>query len=181
MKLFSRPLIRRRKQHAFCLETLEQRQLLASDLLISEFMAHNTSSIVDADQEHSDWIELFNNGVAAQDLGGWYLTNDTNALDKWQFPSNTIIEPGEFLLAFASGKDRRAVEHELHTNFELRNENGYLALVDETLTVRHDYVGYPTQFADVAYGIPMPSRRPTTAVVVQPVADTWLRESAPAR
>ncbi len=99
--------------------------------VINEFMASNGSQpplavgdILDADGDSSDWIELYNPTPEAFDLGGWYLTDDPNEPAKWQFPSPTILAPDGYLLVFASGKDR--TKGQLHTNFKLDGEGGYL-------------------------------------------------------
>src|SRR5262245_51751619 len=73
---------------------------------ISEFCAHNASGLRDEDGDHSDWIELHNLGTTATSLDGWYLTDNFRLLRKWRFP-DIQIKPGEFLIVFASGKDRR--------------------------------------------------------------------------
>ena len=39
------------------------------------------------------------------DLSGWYLTDDAADLTQWQFPDVTLAT-GEYLVVFASGKDR---------------------------------------------------------------------------
>src|ERR1041385_3727118 len=75
-----------------------------SSVIISEFLAHNTSGLVDEDGDFSDWIELYNGGATAVNLGGWYLTDDPANLTKWAFSSTNIAAKG-FLVVFASGKD----------------------------------------------------------------------------
>ena len=100
------------------LETLEARQLLAADVIISEYMAENNSTLVDEDGDYSDWIELFNRGDEEISLSGWHLTDNETELDKWSLPAETL-GPGNFLLVRASGKDRSTVGAELHTNFKI--------------------------------------------------------------
>ena len=87
-------------------------------VIISEFMAANVRSIADRDRDYSDWIELYNAGAGAANLDGWFLTDTKKNLKKWRVPAVTM-GPGEFLVIFASGKDRRAAGAELHTNFKL--------------------------------------------------------------
>ena len=109
-------------------ETLEARHLLAAQPLITEFVADNDNGLIDIDGDHSDWIELYNAGDAALDLGGWHLTDAADAPTKWVFPSVTL-GLGEYLVVFASGKDRNETGSELHTNFQLDKAGEYLALV----------------------------------------------------
>jgi len=39
-------------------------------MVISEFMAINNTMLTDEDGAYSDWIELYNSGTNALDLGG---------------------------------------------------------------------------------------------------------------
>jgi len=56
-------------------------------LFINEFMADNDSTIQDPDGSgYPDWIELYNAGPNAIELGGMYLTDDANDPTKWTIP-----------------------------------------------------------------------------------------------
>src|SRR5687768_1798908 len=76
----------------------------AEGFVITEFMADNTSSLLDADGEASDWIEIENVGSARASLEGWYLTDSALDLRLWRFPA-VLLEAGGFIVVFASGKD----------------------------------------------------------------------------
>ena len=73
--------------------------------VISEFLASNNSVLDDEDGDDSDWIELHNAGDTDMSLNRWYLTDDANNLRKWRFPE-VNLGAGEYLIVFASGKDR---------------------------------------------------------------------------
>ncbi len=73
-----------------------------SQVRINELMASNTNTLYDEDQDDPDWIELFNEGEQAVNLKGYVLSDSNNV---WEFP-NTTIGSKEYLLVFASGKDR---------------------------------------------------------------------------
>src|SRR5206468_5590943 len=75
-------------------------------VLVSEFMAANSSTMLDEDGESSDWIELFNSGTTTVSLDGWFLTDETGNLRKWRLPASNL-PAGGYLVVFASGKDRR--------------------------------------------------------------------------
>jgi hypothetical protein len=97
-------------------------------LLISEFMASNNSSILDSDDESSDWIEIWNPTNSEISLSNYYLTDDAGRLNKWAIP-NISIGPNKFLVIFASGKDRNDPSKELHADFQLSSSEGsYVAL-----------------------------------------------------
>jgi len=89
-----------------------------ADPVISEFMADNVSTIADEDGAFSDWIEIHNPDATPVDLTNWCLTDTATTLGKWRFPFVTL-GPGEFLLVWASGKNRRIPGQPLHTNFSL--------------------------------------------------------------
>jgi Lamin Tail Domain len=103
------------------LEMLEPRYVLSSDLVISEFMAANDGVLLDNYGAESDWIEIHNRSAAPIDLNGYYLTDDEDDLDQWQFP-NVSIAAGGYLVVFASGQDDRDPLLPLHTNFSLATE-----------------------------------------------------------
>ena len=90
-------------------ELLEARRVLAARLVITELAANGQAALADEDGEPSDWIELFNAGDEPADLTGWHLTDDEHALSKWRFPARSL-SPQEYLVVYASGKDRAEPE-----------------------------------------------------------------------
>ncbi len=123
------------------------------DLVISEFMALNNSSLQDEDGNFSDWIEIYNSGQSEINLSGWFLTDNATNFTKWAFPAVTI-DSNEYLIVFASGKDRKLEKSKLHSNFKLGSSGEFLALVKpggtEYTTVFAPV--FPQQFTDVSYG-----------------------------
>ncbi|MEZ5300239.1 MAG: lamin tail domain-containing protein [Verrucomicrobiales bacterium] len=127
-------------------------QSSSAEVLISEFLAQNQDGIADEDGDSSDWIEVFNSGPTQVNLGGYHLTDSSANLSKWTFPPITL-GAGEFLVVFASGKDRRDPDRELHTNFSLNRSGEYLGLIaPDGSTVADEYAPFPQQFADLSYG-----------------------------
>lgn len=123
----------------------------ASDLIISEFMAVNGTGLTDEDGDFSDWIEIYNRGSQPVNLSGWSLTDDPQQLEKWPFP-DLSLGSGQYLLVFASGKDRQSGQ--LHTNFKLNRAGEFLGLYNVLEERVMDSVapGYPEQLSDVSYG-----------------------------
>jgi hypothetical protein len=120
--------------------------------IISEFMASNNTGVRDEDGDYVDWIEIRNVGSAAASLNGWFLTDRANELTRWRFP-NVGIAGGGYLLVYASGKNRTNNPARLHTNFDLRREGEYLALVNPMTNVVSQFSPtYPEQRTDVSYG-----------------------------
>lgn len=126
---------------------------LEPHLILSEFMASNQNGIEDEDGDRSDWIEIQNLGPSEVDLVGWFLTDDKDDLTKWEFPS-FMLPDDQFMLVWASGKDRRDPVKPLHTNFRLpRSPGTFLALVDPQTNIVSAFApAYPPQVSDRSYG-----------------------------
>jgi hypothetical protein len=147
----------------------------AAQLVINEFMARNDSEpplrngdLLDEDGDPSDWIEIYNPNNEAINLDGWFLTDDANDMEKWEFPAVEIARGG-FLVVFASGKNRSDEDGELHTNFQLRAGGEFLALVrPDGLTIEQAYDEYPPQFGDISYGLSGGSGSSRTDTILVP-------------
>ena len=97
-------------------------------LIINEVMASNSSVIADEDGDYPDWIEIYNPGDEAVDLEGCGLSDNSNNPLKWVFPKVTV-QPKEYLLVFASGKDKRDPNGSyLHTNFKINASRDFVFL-----------------------------------------------------
>lgn len=120
---------------------------------ITEFMAANGDGIRDEDGENSDWIELFNSGADAVNLQGWSLTDDASKPAKWKFPAVTLL-PQNYLLVWASAKNRTNQAAPLHTNFKLEKSGEYLGLIfSDGVTVASEFAPtFPAQQDDISYG-----------------------------
>ncbi len=129
--------------------TSEATLILLPEPVISEFMADNEETIEDEDCRTSDWIELFNSTAEPRNLAGWHLTDNPSDLTKWRVP-DLPLGPNQRRIVFASGKDRP--EGELHTNFSINKNGGFLALVKpDGITVTSSY-NFGQQYGDVSYG-----------------------------
>ena len=135
-------------------ERLESRLVLDASILISEVVSSNDQGLRDEDGDRPDWIELFNAGDESVDLDGWHLTDNIEAGDKWTFPAVTLA-PSNFLIVYASGKDRTDPNGPLHANFQINSDGDYLALSkpDSTTIVSAFAPGLPKLLPDVSYGV----------------------------
>ncbi|HEX6961519.1 MAG TPA: lamin tail domain-containing protein [Lacipirellula sp.] len=133
--------------------------MMSGTPLIREFLASNGSKLADGDGQFSDWIEVYNPTSQTINLAGWRLTDDAQNLDKWTFPalSQSILEPGEFLVVFASGQlteDYVDPAGFLHTDFSLSADGEFLGLVDPNNAIAHAFSPtFPAQRRDVSYGV----------------------------
>ena len=129
-------------------------ETLQAQLIINEFLASNQQGMMDEDRQRVDWIELANTGAEPLSTQGWSLSDDPEKPMKWILPAR-MLEPGELLVIFASGKDRRSDEGPWHTNFKLAAQGEYLGLYapDETKAASAFVPQYPPQYADISFGL----------------------------
>lgn len=73
------------------------------NVVISEVMSANQSTLLDADGAFTDWIELTNLGSEAAVLDGAYLSDDLSDPLCWQISSLTL-EPGESAVIFCGSE-----------------------------------------------------------------------------
>ncbi len=123
-------------------------------VFITELSASGLASIADDDGDRSDWIEIGNLGSEAVNLAGWCLTDDFRKPARWRFPEINLA-PGQRVVVFASGKNRRETGRPLHTNFKLNDRGEYLALLKpDGQTIAHEFLPkYPRQRGVVSYGL----------------------------
>lgn len=127
--------------------------ILPARPLISEFLANNATALEDADGDSSDWIEIWNPGPDPLELGGYALTDDPDDLRLWTFPDGTALAANDYLVVFASGKNRATAGGELHTSFSLDADGEYLALVDPAGVILQEFTpAFPKQRQDISYG-----------------------------
>lgn len=89
---------------------------------ISEF-GGSTGSVA------SDWVELHNSTGSAVSLGGYGLSNNPKNPAKWVFP-DISIEPGEYLLLYATGSADKAQKKNLKLNFNISSTGEALFFFD---------------------------------------------------
>ena len=100
----------------------------SQEIRINEVSSSNTL-FFDEDGDSPDWIELHNYGSSEISLNQWTLTDIEDDNNPWTFP-NISIEPNDFLLVWASDKDRSDIfyvrtlinQGELF-RYEIANEN----------------------------------------------------------
>ena len=127
------------------------------DVVITEFLASNEDGLVDEDSAAEDWIELYNRGPVSVDLEGWSLSDDEGDPGKWVFPSVTV-DPGRYLVVFASGKDRKSFSNgrKMHTSFRLNRSREHLGLYtrESPRVLAGGMAGdYPEQRRDHSFGL----------------------------
>jgi hypothetical protein len=156
------------------LEHLEQRLVLSSDPIITEFLASNAANLADADGDYPDWIEIYNPNATALDISGWYLTDNPSKPTKYQITAGTTIAAYDYLVIFCNDEDTHMPSDPdpvQHTNFKLDAQGEYLALIKpDGATIVSQFgtstTNYPPQTTDVSYGLEMTSSGTTVTINV---------------
>lgn len=124
-----------------------------AQVVISEILASNKSSMQDQYGENVDWIELHNTTAYTINLLNWSITDDSTQPTKWRFPSVSLA-PNAYMIIFASDKNIKETTNYLHTNFKLSASGEYLALYNNLgVLVSGILPSFPQQYEDVSYGL----------------------------
>ena len=122
-------------------------------LVINEFMASNSSYSQDPQGEYDDWVEIYNYGPNAIDIGGLYLTDNLSVPNKWRIPYGnsavTTIPPQGYLLIWA---DNDTTDPGLHANFKISTVGEEIGLFDTDGSTLIDSVAFGEQTNDISYG-----------------------------
>lgn len=124
-----------------------QQVLGPNGVVINELMAQNNTTITDEAGDFEDWIELYNNNATPVDLSGYYLTDTSAQLTKWQIPTGTIIPANGYLIVWA---DSEAVEGPLHASFKLAATGESVVLSNPSLLLV-DQISYGAQTIDMGF------------------------------
>jgi hypothetical protein len=123
--------------------------VIAQNITINEIMSKNEETIIDLDNETSDWIELYNGTNQPIELTNYGLSDDDDELFKWIFPAINIPAYGSYLV-FASGKNTIS-DTEIHTNFKISSLGEELYL-SNTQGILIDVLPAKTLSEDQSYG-----------------------------
>jgi hypothetical protein len=128
----------------FNLDTFSQQ------IAINEVMTSNNTTIADEDGSYEDWIEIYNYGNTAVNIGGYGLTDDAAVPYKWVFPIYTL-QPKQFILVWASDKNRTIPTQPLHTNFKVKSSGESVLLTNSSGNMINEVPAVALQ-SDVSYG-----------------------------
>src|SRR6266550_862638 len=92
-----------------------------------------------------DWLELLNAGGQPVDLTGCTLTDDLKVPGLWAFPTNTMLQPGQFMILTAS---------QLGFAFSELGEGASLLQMNGTNVIRFlDTVDFPAANRNESFGL----------------------------
>lgn len=128
----------------FCLD-------LKAQISINEILAENKTA---TNYNGADWIELFNRGPAAIDLGEYSLTDSLATPRKWVFPSGVSIGANSYLVVLLDSSKAPSVsaaDSPPNTGFSIKGTGDQVALYSPTSQLI-DSVRFGPQAADYSIG-----------------------------
>ena len=152
------------KSRCLRFESLEARRLLSLSPIISEVDAGNSTGIVDTLGNSADWLEIYNpDPTTAANLTGWslsYLKTGGSTAKTWNFPTNTVLGPGEFRVIFGDSNmtslelSAETALGELDTGFTLSKSGATITLWNGAggTGTQISTLTYPALNSDTSYG-----------------------------
>lgn len=117
-----------------------------AQLVINEVCSRNSTVLEDAAGRHPDWIELFNAGGTAVDLGQYHLSDRIMQPGMWPLPA-LELGPGEYVV-FMQGEP---ADGPMYFPFGISGEGESVFLSDASL-VSVSSLDVPTLRADHSFG-----------------------------
>ena len=122
-------------------------------IVVNEFLALNDACCTDPNGEYDDYIELYNYGNEAVDIGGYLITDNIGDYENYhQIPignDSTIIQPGEIIVLWADKDSEQGV---LHLEIKLSGSGEQIAIFMPDSNTVVDTLTYGEQTTDVSYG-----------------------------
>lgn len=120
----------------------------SSTIRLNEVLPSNGRACPDEAGEHNDWVELYNTGDLAVDLGGYSLTDDTAVPRQSVIPGGVTIEARSALLLWA---DATPAQGKTHLTFKFKSSAEQVVLYDADV-LEVDSVRWSNATTDVSYG-----------------------------
>lgn len=124
-----------------------------ASVVINEVMSSNSTIFADPQGGYDDWVEIYNNGDQAVNIGGMYLTDDLDNPTKWQIPLDlpavTTIDPDGYLLIWL---DDDVWDSGLHASFKLSSDGEDIGLYADDGVTALDQKTIPPLPSDTSYG-----------------------------
>lgn len=133
-------------EHDVFMYTVKE-NVLSNGVVINEILASNNTGATDEAGENEDWIELYNTNDFEVDLSGFYISDDDTNLDKWVFPSGSLIPANGYLIIWA---DEDQEQGTLHSNFKLSASGEVVVFSDPALSLV-DAIEFGQQTTDLGY------------------------------
>ena len=106
----------------------EPTRAIVHQVRINEVMSVNTYYAPLPDGSCGDWVELYNASDEAVNLKGCMFSDSARLGNRWQVPTDWILEPKTYGILYLSGLDKVDEEGHFHTNFKLSSKGETLVL-----------------------------------------------------
>lgn len=143
----SRAFLPEGAEHSFYYYQIKTEIIDEKSVVINEFMADNAGIVLDEADESDDWIELYNLSDEEVDLSGYFLTDKTDNLTKFEIPSGITI-PSKGYLIFWADEDQE--QGDTHTNFKLSAGGESIVLSNPNFEIL-DSINFGEQMENVSY------------------------------
>ncbi len=125
--------------------------ILGQQIFINEVCTANDTVALDSNYNYSDWIEIYNASNVDLDISGYFLSDNDNKPEKWQFPANVVVPANGYLIVWASEDNQLVNGTEPHTNFKLESSGEELLLSAPDTSIVDQLVIPPLE-TDKSYG-----------------------------
>ena len=120
-------------------------------VMITEIMGSNRVTALDEGGDSPGWIEIYNGTEKKINLKGYGLSDKPKDSGGWILPER-YISPGEYMIVYASGKNKAGRSGPLHTNFKLSERDKGVYLFDSHGTlISHAVIDKLPR--DISYGL----------------------------
>lgn len=113
------------------------------EIVINEVCVSNTRDI-DRSFNYGGWVELYNSDNAAQDLYGFYFSDDPSVLRKFRILKHVMIPAKGYAVFYCGGPDT------LQLNFDLDVDGGRVFFADR-IGRKKSEVEYPIAMSNISY------------------------------
>ena len=124
-----------------------------SRIFINEIMTSNVDNHCDNYGEYDDWIEIYNGGLEAIDMGGLFITDSVGDPDPFRissdYPDSTTIPSGGYIVLWADDSTEQGV---MHTNFKLSRSGEQVAILGYDGQTIIDSVSYGLTARNISFG-----------------------------
>lgn len=123
-----------------------------SQVIINEYSCSNQNGPTDAYGDNVDWVELHNIGATAFDLSGYFLSDNSNNLAKWEIPAGATVPAGGYMMVYCSKRDELNGS-ELHPSFGLtQTKNEWIILASSSGAIQDSLKIVNMTQTDHSYG-----------------------------
>lgn len=119
----------------------------SNGLILNEFMASNTNTIFDENEEFEDWVELYNNSENPVNLQSFSLTDNLSEPEKFALP-DSVIQPFSHVLIWLDDDTEQGA---LHANFKLSKSGEFIGLYSNDLAQFVDSLSFGAQEDDISF------------------------------